>query len=120
MHTCAGSRYTEKIFRGLQRLYFFARLCLLVFATSCARRSGGQTHLQDALQALQFVIGYESYVSNNWEIVVANADGSHPLNLTGTPTVQEHYPQISPDGARLCFSVDEGEGREAIRSLYVM
>ncbi len=49
-----------------------------------------------------------------------NADGSQPVNLTKTPKVNEHYPQISPDGRKICFSVDEGEGRDAVRSLYVM
>ena len=49
-----------------------------------------------------------------------NADGSKPVNLTRTPKEHEHYPQVSPDGGKICFSVDEGEGREAVRSLYVM
>ena len=49
-----------------------------------------------------------------------NADGSNPVNLTHTPKQHEHYPQISPDGSKLCYSVDEGEGREAVRSLWVM
>jgi hypothetical protein len=49
-----------------------------------------------------------------------NADGSHPVNLTKTSKVHEHYPQVSPDGTKICFSVDEGEGREAVRSLYFM
>ena len=49
-----------------------------------------------------------------------NPDGSDPVNLTRTPKEHEHYPQLSPDGAKICFSVDQGEGREAVRSLYVM
>jgi len=49
-----------------------------------------------------------------------DADGSHPKNLTNTPKEHEHYPQISPDGTKICFSVDQGEGRDAVRSLYVM
>ena len=43
---------------------------------------------------------------------VINADGSEPVNLTNTPKEHEHYPQVSPDGTKICFSVDEGEGRE--------
>ena len=46
-----------------------------------------------------------------------NADGSEQVNLTQTPKVHEHYPQVSPDGTKICFSVDEGEGRDAVRSL---
>jgi len=49
-----------------------------------------------------------------------NADGSDPTNLTRTPQEHEHYPQVSPDGTKICFSVDAGEGRDAVRSLYVM
>jgi len=42
------------------------------------------------------------------------------VNLTKTPKEHEHYPLVSPDGSKICFTVDEGEGRETIRSLYVM
>jgi Tol biopolymer transport system component len=76
--------------------------------------------LRERLKPLPFKIAYESYVKGNWEIFVMNPDGSHPVNLTKTPDLNEHYPQISPDGARMCFVADKGEGRDAIRSLYVM
>lgn len=49
-----------------------------------------------------------------------NADGSEPVNLTQTPNEHEHYPQVSPDGTKICFSVDLGGDRDTIRSLYVM
>jgi Tol biopolymer transport system component len=76
--------------------------------------------LRERLTASPFKIAYESYVDGNWEIFVMNPDGSHPVNLTKTPDLNEHYPQISPDGARICFVADKGEGRDAVRSLYVM
>jgi Tol biopolymer transport system component len=76
--------------------------------------------LSERLKGSPFKIAYECYVDGNWEIFVMNADGSEPVNLTGTPNEHEHYPQVSPDGTRICFSVDQGEGREAVRSLYVM
>jgi Tol biopolymer transport system component len=79
-----------------------------------------QASFRDQLKVLPFKIAYECYVNDNWEIFVMNADGSGAVNLTQTPNVHEHYPQSSPDGTKICFSVDEGEGREAIRSLYVM
>lgn len=79
-----------------------------------------QVPLRQTLKALPFQIAYECYVDNNWEIFVMNADGSSPRNLTRTPNEQEHYPQVSPDGTKICFSLDAGEGREAVRSLYVM
>ncbi len=81
---------------------------------------GSSPGVRSALQKLAYKIAYESYVDGNWEIFVANADGSNPVNLTQTPNVHEHYPQVSPDGTKMCFSVDEGEGREAVRSLWVM
>src|SRR6266436_2484921 len=76
--------------------------------------------LQQQLKALPFKIAYESYVNDNWEIFVMNPDGSNPVNLTRTPKEHEHYPQVSPDGTKICFSVDQGEDRDAVRSLYVM
>ena len=39
-----------------------------------------------------------------------NADGSHPVNLTHTPDVDELYPKPSPDGPRSASSCDEGKG----------
>ena len=79
-----------------------------------------QAPLKERLKSSPFKIAYECYVAGNWEIFVMNADGSQPVNLTKTPNVHEHYPQVSPDGTRICFSVDDGEGRDAVRSLYVM
>jgi Tol biopolymer transport system component len=81
---------------------------------------GAATPLRERLKATPFKIAYETYVNDNWEIFVMNADGSDPVNLTQTPKQHEHYPQVSADGARILFSVDEGEGREAVRSLWVM
>src|SRR5579859_4487873 len=88
----------------------------LVISTLLVARSQAQSDFQKELKDSGFKIAYESYVDNNWEIFVMNADGSHPQNLTRTPDLHEHYPQISPDGRRICFSVDQGEGREAVRS----
>jgi Tol biopolymer transport system component len=99
----------------LARAVLFGVVALFGFVSAMA-----QTPFRDQLRSLPFKIAYECYVNDNWEIFVMNADGSGATNLTQTPNVQEHYPQISPDGTKICFSVDEGEGREAIRSLYVM
>jgi len=79
-----------------------------------------QAPLKEELKGSPFKIAYESYQNDNWDIFVMNADGSNPVNFTSTPKEHEHYPQISPDGTKICFSVDVGEGREAVRSLYVM
>lgn len=90
-----------------------------MFATTSMAASPS-TPLRKQLESLPFKITYECYTHDNWEIFIMNADGSKPVNLTGTPKQHEHYPQVSPDGTKLCFSVDEGEGRDAVRSLWVM
>lgn len=95
---------------------FLAVVVLLTAAPSTRT----EPSLKERLKSSRFKIAYECYVNDNWEIFVMNADGSDPVNLTRTPKEHEHYPQVSPDGTKICFSADEGEGREAVRSLYVM
>ncbi len=92
---------------------------LAVLFAACALVSA-QTPLRQQLKALPFKIAYESYVNDNWEIFVMAADGSAAINVTNTPKEHEHYPQVSPDGAQIAFAVDQGEGRDTIRSLWVM
>ncbi len=98
----------------------FAALLLCLLQPLSGSSADGGPSLRERLTGSPFKIAYESYVDDNWEIFVVNADGSKLVNLTRTPQVQEHYPQASPDGTKICFSVDTGEGREAIRSLWVM
>ncbi|MGA3267186.1 MAG: hypothetical protein ABSE16_10225 [Verrucomicrobiota bacterium] len=93
---------------------------LIVNLAGFVEPAQAQAPLRERLKALPFKIAYESYVNNNWEIFVMDPDGTHDVNLTHTPSVNEHYPQISPDGTKMCFAVDEGEGRDAVRSLWVM
>lgn len=75
---------------------------------------------RDRLKTLPYKIAYECYIDNNWEIFVMNADGSNPVNLTQSPKQNEHYPQISPDGSKISFTEDVGEGRDTVRNLWVM
>ena len=95
---------------------FNAALALTIGASLAS----AQTPLRDRLRALPFKIAYESYVKGNWEIFVMNADGSDPVNLTQTDNDNELYPQVSPDGTRIAFVDDRGEGRDTIRSVWVM
>ncbi len=97
--------------------FSFPYLSAVLFATVAVN---AQSALHEQLSGQPFKIAYETYVHDNWEIFVMNADGSNPVNLTQTPHEHEHYPQVSPDGTKICFSVDQGEGRDAVRSLYVM
>jgi hypothetical protein len=76
--------------------------------------------LRDQLKTGRGKIAHETYVDNNWEIFVMNADGSDPVNLTKTPNDHEHYPQVSPDGSKICYTIDSGEGRDTVRTLWVM
>lgn len=99
---------------------WFVVIVTAALFTTAAPAADGPAPLRERLSSLPFKIAYESYVNDNWEIFVMSADGSQPVNLTDTPKEQEHYPQVSPDGTKICFSVDQGEGRDAIRSLYVM
>src|ERR1041384_191645 len=96
-----------------------ALLTATAFTVPCPA-ADAQASFRERLNRLPFKIAYETYTNDNWEIFVINADGSQPVNLTQTPKAHEHYPQVSPDGTKICFSVDEGEGRDTIRSLWVM
>jgi Tol biopolymer transport system component len=106
--------FVSKTLRNNQLLTWLICCCLGAAAGSAAEG------FREQLKSSGFKIAHESYVENNWDIFVMNADGSDPVNLTHTPNLNEHYPQISPDGSHLCYSVDEGEGRDAVRSLWVM
>src|ERR1035441_7193905 len=61
------------------------QVAALLFAVSAE----AQTPLRELLQPTGFKIAYESYVDNNSDIFVMNADGSNPMKLTDTPTEQE-------------------------------
>ena len=95
-------------------------LALSVLSIFAGSAFAAPAPFRDVLKASPYRIAYETYTNQNWEIYVINADGSNPVNLTGTDREHEHYPQVSPDGTRLCFTVDQGEGRDTVRSLHVM
>jgi TolB protein len=98
----------------------FLAVLLTAILLPAATRAADEPVFRDKLKDLPFKVAYESYTNDNWEIFVVNADGSNPVNLTNTPKEHEHYPQVSPDGTKICFSVDTGEGRDTVRSLWVM
>jgi Tol biopolymer transport system component len=75
------------------------------------------------LKDIPYRIVYETFRDLSWELFSARADGSDPVNLTNTPNVNELYPHVSPDGARICFVVDEVDapgGEPRIRNAYYM
>ena len=76
--------------------------------------------LSGELKAVPHKIVYETWQDDNWELLMVNADGSGQVNLTKTPNIHELYPHVSPDGRKIVFSVDEGEGEAKVRNVYVM
>lgn len=62
----------------------------------------------------------ESYADGNWDLMILNADGTGARNLTNTPDLHELYPHASPDGSRIAFVVDTGEGAERQRAVWMM
>lgn len=98
-------------------------LAFLMFAMGAAVRPfsalGGED-LAAELRALPFKIAYETFREGNWELFLVHADGSDPVNLTRTPAVNEIYPHVSPQGDKISFLVEEGEGTSTVRSAYFM
>ena len=72
------------------------------------------------LKSCPFKIICESYRDNNWELVVMDVDGSHLTSLTNTPAVDEMYPHVSPDGTKVVFLTESGEGKNRTREVYFM
>lgn len=75
---------------------------------------------KEELRGIRHKIVYETYRGNNWELFLVGADGSNPRNLTRTDDVDELYPHASPDGSKICFVADEGQGTAKTRSVYMM
>jgi hypothetical protein len=91
-------------------------------ATAAEEKLGPGTGID--VKSIPFKIVYESLVKtdgkDNWELIMINADGSNPVNLTKTPDIGEIYPHVSPDGTKICFEGEEGAGSAKVRSVYYM
>jgi Tol biopolymer transport system component len=92
--------------------------CCLCFFGSLSLCTAAQAESASPLAVFGLV--YESHVGDNWELFCARADGSGATNLTNTAGQHELYPQVSPDGTKVCFVSDKGSGRQTVRSLWVM
>ncbi len=84
------------------------------------REAAERAQFRKRLAAIPYDLVYETFRDNNWEIYRIRPDGSHAVNLTRTPGKDELYPHVSPNGTRICFSLDEGKGRAKRRSVYYM
>ena len=82
--------------------------------------SASAEDLKSELKGYAHRIVYETYREDNWELYTASADGSDHANLTRTPGVNELNPHVSPDGTKITFVVDEGEGSSKHRHVYLM
>jgi dipeptidyl aminopeptidase/acylaminoacyl peptidase len=89
-------------------------------ARAADRPAEGSKDLLAELKTYRHKLVYESKRNGNWELYLCNADGSHTINLTNTPDVDELYPKPSPDGTKICFVADEGKGPAKIRNIYYM
>jgi Tol biopolymer transport system component len=76
------------------------------------------------LKEIPYRIIHETYRETNgklnWELYTMKPDGSDVVNLTNTPDVDEMYPHVTPDGTKICYVVDEGQGRNRVRCVYYM
>jgi len=98
---------------------------VMVFATTPAAlsaRAADNSELASQLKSVRCTIVYETLQDGNWELFSVPADGAKPKpkNLTRTPKIDELYPHVSPDGTKVVFSVDSGEGKDRRRSAYYM
>jgi Tol biopolymer transport system component len=102
-------------------------LVLVLFAggvATCEEQSL-RPHGDIDVKSIPYKIVYESLRKEggkeNWELILINADGSNPVNLTKTPDVSEIYPHVSPDGTKVCFEANEGTDQSnMVRNLYCM
>ncbi|MBN1343127.1 MAG: PD40 domain-containing protein [Phycisphaerae bacterium] len=72
------------------------------------------------LKSYPHKIVYESQRGETWQLVRSDADGSNPTSLTDRQVTQAFYPKVSPDGTKISFVADEGEGDSKVRSVYLM
>ena len=113
-------RRSRNLFPRTMPVLLFVFVLAVIIPLPATAQGSTPAPLQEILKTLPYKIAYECYANDNWEIFVMNPDGSGVVNLTHTPGQHEHYPQISPDASKIAFTMDEGEGREAVRSLWVM
>ena len=95
-------------------------LVLLSTAVWGAVSGSSAAELSEDLEAVEHKIVYETWCEDNWELFIAGVDGGKPVNFTRTPGVHELYPHVSPDGTKICFVCEEGEGASKERNVYYM
>jgi Tol biopolymer transport system component len=94
----------------------FVIILLLISILSSARDNAPAVNLS----AIKYKIVYETFDNNSFDLCIINADGSGEKKLTNTTNIHEMYPHVSPDGKKISYVEDTGEGRDRKRDLYVM
>ena len=114
--------------RCLSSRFYLSSIAALLAMTGTAGAASEDPSLAPGsaldVASIPFRIVYESLREagdrENWELILIDADGTNPVNLTRTAEIDEMYPHVSPDGTRICFVADEGAGRKRVRSVYLM
>jgi len=105
-----------------QRKIFAWTAVLASFSALAGSASAATPKEQELLAELKnypYRIVHESYRDSHWALVVRNADGSNPVILT-RPGDNENYPHVSPDGKKITFEFEEGQGKAKRRNVYFM
>jgi Tol biopolymer transport system component len=92
----------------------------LAVAGVAAAATPEERELLAELKNCPYRIAHESYRDNHWVLAAVDADGSNPTIISRTPGANEMYPHVSPDGKKICFVCDEGEGKAKRRNVYMM
>ncbi len=104
----------------MQKALIIGSVVVVSFCTATSSGAADKVATNDGGSLADFALVHETYVDDNWELYVSRADGSGSFNLTNTPDQHELYPQVSPDGEKICFVSDTGTGRQTVRSVWVM
>jgi Tol biopolymer transport system component len=102
------------------RFRFVALGAMLLLETAAMLSSAEGEDVALDLKKIPYRIVFESYQDRNWDLFAMRADGSDRVNLTRTPDVNELYPHVSPDGTKVSFLVDAGDGESKVRSVWCM
>jgi Tol biopolymer transport system component len=98
-------------------------LSVNVYAASEERPESNPKSALD-LSKIPYKIIHEKYITTkgvpNWELYMMNADGTHRVNLTKTPNIDEMYPHVSPDGTKICFIAGELVNNVKVMNVYYM
>ena len=120
-HAAACHGVTAGVYHAPARWLRIDRVLLVALAiVTMSAPAASAEELIGELKEVSHKIVYETYRDGNWELFLVGADGSNPVNLTRTSDVDELYPHVSPDGSKICFVADEGEGASRVRNVYCM